>query len=323
MIIFDLEWNRGYDNRPLDEILQIGAVRLAGLGQPVQDSFNVYIRPRVHKRFGPGAKNLPDLRASVESDVDFSRGMALFLEWCGGEREFAAWGRDDFKAIRQNCEYWKLPLPEFPLEYDLQRAYGRLFSPDGNQVALQQAIAERGIPARDAFHNALHDAMYTAAVSAWIPEKALTCLAEEKAGRKVPRFSDLTFPPQPRRRAGPFQTVQALLNSRAVRQVNCPVCGEKLWIRRWAGPLGQRYYAAFRCPEHGRFLCRATLAAGEDGQWRARLAVPAAGPAQVEEYRQALEQGSALCRSGGAGKRRRSRRKKPAAAEKQRNEQRA
>ena len=30
MIILDFEWNRGYDGKPLDEILQIGAVRLAG-----------------------------------------------------------------------------------------------------------------------------------------------------------------------------------------------------------------------------------------------------------------------------------------------------
>ena len=28
MIVVDLEWNRGYDKTPLDEILQIGAVRL-------------------------------------------------------------------------------------------------------------------------------------------------------------------------------------------------------------------------------------------------------------------------------------------------------
>ena len=56
MIILDLEWNRSYDKTPLNEILQIGAVRVGRLGGPVLDSFNVYIRPTVHKRFDPGAK---------------------------------------------------------------------------------------------------------------------------------------------------------------------------------------------------------------------------------------------------------------------------
>lgn len=39
MIILDLEWNRGYDNRPLNEILQIGAVRIERLGGPIVGTF--------------------------------------------------------------------------------------------------------------------------------------------------------------------------------------------------------------------------------------------------------------------------------------------
>lgn len=38
MVILDLEWNRGYDNTPLDEILQIGAVRVDYPGGPVTDT---------------------------------------------------------------------------------------------------------------------------------------------------------------------------------------------------------------------------------------------------------------------------------------------
>ena len=32
MIVLDLEWNRGYDKKPLDEVLQIGAVRMDWAG---------------------------------------------------------------------------------------------------------------------------------------------------------------------------------------------------------------------------------------------------------------------------------------------------
>ena len=56
MIIMDLEWNRGYDTKPLNELLQIGAVRMDSLNGPIADVFNIYIRPSVHKKFDMGAK---------------------------------------------------------------------------------------------------------------------------------------------------------------------------------------------------------------------------------------------------------------------------
>ena len=67
MIIIDLEWNRSYDKIPLEEILQIGAVRIDRLGGPILDTFTVFIRPRVHKKFNRTAKTLPELQRSQRS----------------------------------------------------------------------------------------------------------------------------------------------------------------------------------------------------------------------------------------------------------------
>lgn len=299
MIVFDLEWNRGYDTRSLDEILQIGAVRIAGLGQPVLDTFNVYIRPCVHKKFGPGAKGLPDLQRSVDSATDFSQGLSLFLEWCGGERELAAWGGDDFKALRQNCAYWKLPAPAFQRELDLQRAFGHVMGEDSRQISLQSAIETCGIPMRDTLHNALHDAMYTAAVSAWITEEALAYRPPRKKKRRerhrMPKFSAEQFPAQPKRRIGPYPAVQAVLNDKRARQPQCPVCGRELCVHRWSGPVGRCYYAAVGCKEHGQFLCRLTLAQLENGEWRGRISVPAITPELERAYQRALEAGTVNC----------------------------
>ena len=49
MIIMDLEWNRSYDKISLEEILQIGAVKIDRMGGPIQDTFSMFIHPRVHK----------------------------------------------------------------------------------------------------------------------------------------------------------------------------------------------------------------------------------------------------------------------------------
>ena len=65
MIIFDLEWNRGYDKTPLEEILQIGAVRIERMGGPIVDSFCIFIRPCVHKKLNRTAKYLPELQAAM------------------------------------------------------------------------------------------------------------------------------------------------------------------------------------------------------------------------------------------------------------------
>ena len=84
MIILDLEWNRGYDKNPLDEILQIGAVRLDRPGGPITGTFNAFIRPRVHKKLNRAAKALPEVKASQTSDLDFPTAYGRFLAWCGG-----------------------------------------------------------------------------------------------------------------------------------------------------------------------------------------------------------------------------------------------
>ena len=65
MIVLDLEWNRGYDKTPLDEILQIGAVRLDRPGGRIVDTFNVFIKPHVHKRLNRTAKALPEIAGKI------------------------------------------------------------------------------------------------------------------------------------------------------------------------------------------------------------------------------------------------------------------
>ena len=97
MIILDFEWNRGYDKRQLDEILQIGAIRVTRLGGPMVDSFSVYIKPAIHKKFDPVARALPDMNDSLRSNLNFHAALARFRNWCGEETVFAAWGPSPVK----------------------------------------------------------------------------------------------------------------------------------------------------------------------------------------------------------------------------------
>ena len=307
MIILDLEWNRSYDKNPLNEILQIGAVRVGVIGGPILDTFSVFIRPTIHKRFDPGARKLPELQASVQSTVEFPAALEAFRAWCGGETVFAAWGGgDDFKALRQNCEYWKIPPVPVETVQDLQMAFSYLVG-TSQQVALWRAVEYCGLPDIFDFHNALCDAVYTAVVAQWLTPEALSYRPPKRETvRRLPspHLSKLPFSKQPRRKVGPMSAPADVLNAKVARQPVCPICGRMGPVSRWSftRPKGKAvplvYYAVFRCREHGRFLCRLTLATREDGAWIGRRSVPVITPELMREYEAARQDGVHACRSG-------------------------
>ena len=302
MIILDLEWNRSYDKIPLEEILQIGAVRLSRLGGRIEDTFSVFIRPCVHKKFHRTAKALPELSRSLESSVTFSEALQAFRSWCGEETVFAGWGRDDFDVLRQNCIYWHLPVPTPVQQIDLQAAFS-LRAGTRQGVALYRAVEYCGIPDVFTFHNALNDAMYTALLTAWISTDALSLLSYPKEVRRLADGPD--FPPQPRRQVGTYPSLQAALNGRGARRQVCPLCGEPVWVRRWYTAAPDRYYADFRCQTHGSFLCRLTLSSTEGGQWQGQLAVPKVTPTVLREFSGAMDTAPLDCRSAGRRRKRR------------------
>ena len=316
MIILDLEWNRSYDKKPLDEILQIGAVRVEWVGGPIVDTFNVFIRPVVHKRFDPGAKKLPELQESIQSDVDFPSALERFRTWCDGETDFAAWGSgDDFKALRQNCAYYHVPPVPVETVYDLQTAFSYLVG-TGQQVALWRAVEYCGIPDLFDYHNALNDAMYTAVVAQWLTQEALAYRPERRTRAHAlssPRLSKVPFAKQPRRKVGPMATPEDILNARFSRHPACPVCGRTGSVSRWCFTRAKKekvplvYYAVFHCGAHGRFLCRMTLVSREDGSWLGRRSVPVITPELTREYAAARQGGTHICR-GESKKRRRPKR---------------
>lgn len=304
MIVMDLEWNRGYDKKPLEEILQIGAVRLDRPGGRITDTFNAYIKPCVHKKLDRTAKALPELELSLTSGLDFPAAMSAFRRWCGTETAFATWGGGDVEVLDQNCRYWKLPPFSAGKVCDVQAAFSLLLG-TGCQIALNRAVEYCRVPEIFVYHNALHDAMYTAVVGAWMGEEALTL---QSLPQQVRAFADLHYPPQPRLRVGPFPTADAALDNRASRRCICPVCGGAAYVRQWYSANGRWYYADFACPEHGRFPCRLTLIPMEDGRFRGRLSIPAITPTLLQEFTYALKGKLHVCKAG-KGKKANGRRK--------------
>lgn len=230
MVILDLEWNRGYDNTPLDEILQIGAVRVKYLGGPVADTFNAYIRPTVHKKFDLEAKQLPDFQMFQESGLDFVTALEMFRTWCGDETEYAAWGNDNLSILNQNCEYWKIPPLTMSTIQNFQLALACLVGTN-QQIALWRAVEYLNIPDVFIFHNALNDAMYTAIIGQWLTPESLEYKPVRRmvqAKRKVTlKLSKCSFARQPRQTISSLISAEKVLDSKHSRKPPCPICGRK------------------------------------------------------------------------------------------------
>lgn len=310
MIILDLEWNRGYDKNPLDEILQIGAVRLDRPGGPITGAFNAFIRPRVHKKLNRAAKALPEVKASQASDLNFPTAYGRFLAWCGGDGDFAAWGADDFDILRQNTDHWKLP-PLVPHSVtDLQTAFSLTLGTLQN-IALWWAVEYCRLPECFTYHNALNDAMYSALVTPWLSRETLELAARP---RWTLRYLLHPCPEQPARETGPFPSLSAGLNAKSSRRGRCPVCGDAFMIQAWRFHRAGTYYADLPCRRHGHFVARLTLSSGEDGRWKGALAVPSPTPELLRDFGQAQRGEVHLCRGGHRRRRRRRGKRKERAS---------
>lgn len=311
MIVFDLEWNSGlYDPIRLDEILQIGAVKLDLDRRKIVDHFNAYIRPWIHKRLSPAAAALPDLALYQGSKLDFPSALEDFLAWCGDDLTFASWGNSDLAVLLQNQKYWQLKarLPETFV--DIQLAFGRAVGASDN-LSLEWCAEYCGVP--DIFdpHNALADALYTACIARLLSPGELDAAlrpahAPPKGQKALPRRAE---PWQ-----GPFDSLERLLNNRGCRKAVCPKCQGMVRVSQWHRGQDGCYYSRFNCPQCTRgYLLRLEVARDRRKKLWANSAVFRNTGAKKEAYETAAQVPPIPCK----GKRRRWRRKRPAAPQAQ------
>lgn len=302
----DLEWNSGgADGISLAEILQIGAVKFDRAARRITDTFNVYIHPRVHAEFNTGSKTLPQLQKSLDSTVTFAQAYSAFLKWAEGESVFAGWGAEDWQVLNANAAYYSLPQKVDTRMVDLQMAFSITMGA-ANPMALHKAVDFCHIPDCFDYHDALNDAMYTALVSEDIEESTLNIRLN---GARCMELLSKSFAEPPRRRSAYLESINAVLNCGAMRNLKCPVCGVACTVWEWCSNDERRFYGLFRCKEHGRFICRLTITQ-HNGLFRGCSAVPEMDARELHYYQHAHQGKHYPC--GIPAKRRRRRRKKQA-----------
>ena len=214
MIVFDLEWTQPFGQDSMEEIIQIGAVKINELGNPITDSFTVYIKPAVYQELSPIAKRLPDVAFSMDSEIVFPDAYQAFVDWCADDTVFASWGGQDIGVLAKNAKHWELPTFTVTEAYNLQAAFCRTLDAD-RHISLKTAVSYCQLPVAFSFHNALYDAMYAALITSWIEPAALpTPPKHKKPQKRKAFFSILEYPAQPRYKAGIFPTREKVMNGK-------------------------------------------------------------------------------------------------------------
>ena len=273
-IVIDLEWNqpmsyqsqvfKAVGDQLMFEMIQIGAVKL-DQDMQIVDTLSLPIRPVHYVKIHPRIKRMTQLDdETLFGAPTFLDAMEQFSAWCGEDYLLLTWGCDDVSVRKQNMDFHQCSLQLPPL-CDIQRLFSDAFEMGKDRKGLKAAMDYLQIETQEDrnFHNALHDAYYTALVFSRLPEP-------EAVRRYVQQPRKLLHVERARRVSSPaasFGSVRAALAADAVQQPKCPVCGQKSTLEApYVPQSADKFVALAHCRDHGALFARLRFALMEDGQ---------------------------------------------------------
>ena len=166
-IIFDLEWNNGYDyalHKYINEIIEIGAVKLDDKLN-ITDTFKQLVIPEHTKKLSSRCKRLTKITIDEikENGISFNDAFSQFSRWSGKEDNlFMSWSNSDlyvmsnnFLVNNNNCNI------SFMKKYcDVQKYCMAFVKKDenNNQIGLSDCAEKLGIEVEvEKLHRALSD----------------------------------------------------------------------------------------------------------------------------------------------------------------------
>ena len=131
LVLFDLEWNIGYQPYTFNyhgvqqtfrgEIVEIGAVKIDEDAN-VLDTFSIHLRPRIFRKLQHHIAKVTGLtQADLDKGEPIVQGLRRFMQWCGPDAEFAEWGMDDVPVLKQNLYLCNIDESKPTVWYDLQQ----------------------------------------------------------------------------------------------------------------------------------------------------------------------------------------------------------
>ena len=273
-VVFDLEWNQCPYGKTHEvpelpfEIIDIGAVKLDRHLQII-DTFQCFIRPTIYRALHFQTRKVIDVQMNeLQNGLSFPEAARDFLSFCGTDYIFCTWGDQDISELERNLAFYDmLDLLPGPLIYeDVQKLFAISYESRPRRRSLSSATDFLHIDINLAYHRALDDAIYTAAVLQKIPEECI-----------IGDFSLDTF----QHPKGPsdelrmrlkgcekyitreFRNTHHALQDPEVSALRCIICGEEHTGRtEWLAKGRRQYIAYASCPVHGPYFARVRVKSG-------------------------------------------------------------
>lgn len=272
-IVLDMEWNQplSYESsifkqvgdKLLFEVIQIGAVKLDE-NREIVDSISVLVKPTCYVKIHPRVRRMTGISNDLLEDAPyFCEAIEQFAAWCGEDYVFLTWGCDDISVLYQNLEYFECQTVLPPM-YDIQVLYSVVKELGKDRKGLSAAMADMEIQPEEekTFHNAVHDAYYTALVFQKLPE-AKDVLNHKETPKKLVHVNRRDSRMRNQKR---YDSLSAAFESEDACAAPCPLCKQKtvkdgVYIRQ----AGNKYIGLLTCPEHGAVLSQLNLNLQGDG----------------------------------------------------------
>ena len=159
-IVFDMEFNQG-------EIIQIGAYRLDE-DFNILATFNRYIKPSIYEDIEPRITEMTQITTEqLQNEATFPQVYKDFISFTiDTDSVFCTWGMTDMKVLFRNAKHFHMDTNQLPKHFINIQPYvsEHLNQSRKKLLGLEKAIISLDIPVSNVFHNALHDAYYTAMI---------------------------------------------------------------------------------------------------------------------------------------------------------------
>ncbi len=235
-IVLDLEWNQAYSHEHMfryngmpvtGEIVQIGAVRLDSENRQAE-TFSCLVKPKHYKKMHWKVEKLTGIttKAINANGISLPEAFDHFLAFCGEDASVLTWGTDAYPMLLSNLRINSIPVDSLPPFYDLQKIYARTVLKERKQTSLSSALEYYQLEAVGPAHDALNDALSTAALCPMLdPEKSIAAL------NLAPADALSVLLPWITRKYASYSAFRASLSSENV--LPCAECGQQLTFRDW------------------------------------------------------------------------------------------
>lgn len=155
------------------EIIEVGAVLADNQGNPTDQTYSTFVKPRNWPRLAEESYAITGIRQKdVDGGVDLETSLNDLKKMSPDKDTWlVAWGNSDRKVLGNVCENYGLEYPFVWDNYlDLAEEY-KAFCKLDKRASLKRAIEENNIPQIGILHSALDDAINAAQVMAWMMKK--------------------------------------------------------------------------------------------------------------------------------------------------------